>query len=92
MLDLTSLGEEIATRRRALGLSQSALALRAGVGRSTLEALENARLGELGYARITHILAALGLELKLQEAGARRPTLEDLLNEDRDDQGLDRRR
>ena len=92
MLDLVSLGEQIAAKRRTLGLTQTALARKAGVGRSTLEALENARLGELGYARITNILAALGLELRLQEAGSRRPTLEDLLNEDRDDQGLDRRR
>jgi len=91
-MNLTALGEQIATRRRALGLTQAALARKAGVGHSTLEALENARLGELGYAKITHILAALGLELRIQEAGSRRPTLEDLLNEDRDAQGLDRRR
>jgi multidrug efflux pump subunit AcrA (membrane-fusion protein) len=36
--------------------------------------------------------AALGLELKLQEANARRPTLEELMNEESDDQGMDRRR
>jgi transcriptional regulator with XRE-family HTH domain len=92
MLDLTSLGEQIAARRKALGLSQTALARKAGVGRTTLEALENGRLGELGYAKITNILAAMGLELRLQEVASRRPTLEDLLDEDRDDQGLDRRR
>jgi transcriptional regulator with XRE-family HTH domain len=90
MMNLTSLGEQIAARRRALGLSQTALAQKAGVGRSTLEALERARLGELGYAKVTHILAALGMELRLHEAGSRRPTLEDLLNEDRDAQGMDR--
>jgi transcriptional regulator with XRE-family HTH domain len=92
VLNLTSLGEQIATRRKALGLSQTALAQKAGVGRSTLEALENARLGELGYAKITNILAAMGLELRLQETGSHRSTLEDLLDEDRDDQGMDRRR
>jgi transcriptional regulator with XRE-family HTH domain len=92
MMNLISLGEQIAARRKALGMSQATLARKAGVGRSTLEALENARLGELGYAKITNILAALGLELRLQEAASRRPTLEDLLDEDRDDQGLDRQR
>lgn len=91
MLNLISLGEQIAARRKALGLTQTALARQAGVGRSTLEALENARLGELGFARVSKILAALGLELRLQPAESRRPTLEDLLNEDRDAQGLDRR-
>lgn len=75
-----------------MGLTQRELARKARVGLSTLDALENARLGELGYAKITNILAALGLELKLQEASARRPTLDDLMNEESDDKGLDRRR
>ena len=85
MLPLSSLGEEIAKKRKALGLSQAALAKKARVARSTLEALENARLGELGYSKVTNILAALGLELRLQEAGARRPTLEELMDEERHD-------
>ena len=92
MLPLFSIGESIAKKRKALGWSQTVLAKKAGVARSTLEALENARLGELGYSKVTNILTALGLELKLQEATARRPTFEDLMNEDQDDQGLDRRR
>ena len=92
MLSLSLIGEAIAEKRKAAGLSQSALARSAKVGRSTLDALENGRLGELGYSKITNILAALGLELKLQEAGSHRPTLEELLEEERDDQGLDRRR
>ncbi|MBL8039585.1 MAG: helix-turn-helix domain-containing protein [Nitrospira sp.] len=92
MLPLFSLGEAIARKRNALGWSQTVLAKKARVARSTLEALENARLGELGYAKITNILTALGLELKLQEASARRPTLDDLMSEEQDDQGLDRRR
>lgn len=92
MLPLSSIGEKIAIKRKARGLTQLALAQRARVGLSTLDALENGRLGELGYSKITNILSALGLELKLQEASARRPTLEELMNEESDDQGLDRRR
>ncbi len=96
MLFLPSIGEQIAIKRRALGLSQSALAKKAKVGLSTLDALENARLGELGFTRITNILSTLGLELKLQQARARRPTLDELLDElleeEQDDKGLDRRR
>ena len=49
-------------------------------------------MGELGYSKITNILTALGMELKLQEASTRRPTLDELMEEGRDDQGLDRRR
>jgi hypothetical protein len=46
----------------------------------------------LGYFKITNILTALGPELKLQEASAGWPTLEELIEEGRDDHGLGRRR
>jgi predicted transcriptional regulator len=92
MLPLPLLGERIAIKRRTLAMTQPMLAKRARVGLSTLDALENGRLGELGYSKINNILTALGLELKLQEASARRPTLDELMEEGRDDQGLDRRR
>ena len=92
MLPLCIIGEQIATKRKTLGLTQPTLAKKARVGLSTLDALENGRLGELGYSKITNILTALGLELRLQEASARRPTIEELMEEGRDDQGLDRGR
>ena len=87
MLDLPTLGQTIAQRRSALKLTQSALAGAAQVSRATLDALENGRTGELGYAKIARILAALDLDLKVVEAVRGRPTLEDLMDED-DDQGL----
>jgi len=92
MLALFSIGEQIAVKRKALGLSQAALAKQAKVGHSTLDALENGRLGELGLSKIVRLLSALGLELKIQEATGSRPTLEELMEEDRDDQDLDRQR
>ena len=92
MLQITSIAEQIRARRKALGLTQAALAQKAQVSRATLDALENDRLGELGYSKITSILAAVGLELKLQEASTRRPTLDELMNEERDDKSVDRRR
>jgi len=91
MLDLISIGGQIAERRKTLKLSQAALSKKAGVSRATLDALENGRSGELGFSRITRLLAALGLELKLQPASSERPTLDELMQEDRDDQSLDRR-
>ena len=91
-MTLNLIGETAASRRKALGLSQSALAKQAKVGHSTLDALENGRLGELGVSKVIRILAALGLELKIQEAADRRPTLEELMEEDLNDPGLDRRR
>ncbi len=92
MLNLGSLGTEIIEHRKKLKLSQAALARKAGISRATLEALENGRSGEVGFRKVTKLLAALGLELKLQPASAQRPTLDELLEEDRDDQSLDRRR
>ncbi len=92
MLDLLKAGEKIAERRRELKLSQTELARRAGVSRATLDALENGRAGEAGFSKVTRLLTALGLELALRKASGQRPTLDDLMREDRDDQSLDRRR
>jgi transcriptional regulator with XRE-family HTH domain len=92
MLTLAALGSQIAARRKALRLRQLDLARKAGVSRATLDALENGRSGELGFSKVSKILSALGLELQVQDAKPRRPTLDELLSEDRDDQGLDRRR
>jgi transcriptional regulator with XRE-family HTH domain len=92
MLDLIFLGAQIAAHRKKLKLSQIALARKAGISRATLDALENGRAGEVGFAKLTKLLTALGLELKLQDASSHRPTLDELLQEDRDDQSLDRRR
>ena len=92
MLDLTSIGEHIAARRKQLKLSQTELSRKAGISRATLDALENGRAGELGFSKVTRLLAALGLELTLQAARSQRPTLDELIEEDRDDKGLDRRR
>jgi transcriptional regulator with XRE-family HTH domain len=91
MLDLISIGEQIAERRKTLKLSQAALSRKAGISRATLDALENGRARELGFSKIARLLAALGLELTLQTASSRRPTLDELLQENRDDQSLDRR-
>ena len=92
MLDLISIGGQIAERRKTLKLSQAALSRKAGISRATLDALENGRAGELGFSKLTKLLAALGLELTLQAARSHRPTLDELLQENRDDQSLDRRR
>jgi transcriptional regulator with XRE-family HTH domain len=92
VLDLTSIGQRIAESRKKLKLTQAALARKAGISRATLEALENGRAGELGFSKLTKLLAALGLELTLQAASSHRPTLDELLKEDRDDQSPDRHR
>ena len=91
VLDLIFIGTQIAKRRKALKLSQAELSRKAGLSRATLDALENGRAGELGFSKVTRLLTALGLELTLQTASSRRPTLDELMQEDRDDKSLDRR-
>ena len=91
MLSLITVGAYIAKRRKAFKFSQSTLASQAGVSRATLDALENGRAGEMGFSKITRLLSALGLELKLQTASSQRPTLDELLEEDRDAKSLGRR-
>jgi transcriptional regulator with XRE-family HTH domain len=81
MLLLIDIGEEISKRRKAVGLTQAELAKMARISRSTLDALENGRMGELGYMKVNNILISLGLEFKLQVAASKRPTLDDLMLE-----------
>jgi transcriptional regulator with XRE-family HTH domain len=75
MLDLPHLGA-------ALRLTKAALAERAGVARSTIDALETGRIGELGFNRITRILGSVGLGLRVTEARQGRPTYDDLVRDD----------
>ena len=79
MLDLTSIGPRVAERRKSLKLSQATLSRQAGISRATLDALENGRAGEMGFSKLTKLLAALGLELKLQDTASQRPTLDELI-------------
>ncbi len=72
VLDLPSIGAEISARRKTVKVSQAALARQARVSRATLDALENGRVGELGFSKINRLLAALGLELTLQPASSQR--------------------
>jgi len=90
-MDLHAIGLEIARKRRTLQLTQAQLAQKARISRATLDALENGRTGELGFSKLARLAAALGLELTLQPASSRRPTLEELMQKDRDDQNVDRR-
>ncbi len=81
-MDLATLGTQIAQHRKSSGLTQSALAYRARIGRSTLDALENGRMTELGFGKISRLLAALGLAFKITDSNQGRPTLDDLREEE----------
>jgi len=71
-MNLHSLGQVIARRRREKGLTLKELSAAAGIGRSTLAALERGKITELGFARIARLCAAvdLALEARPLELGA----------------------
>ena len=56
----------IGGQRRAGGLTLSELATAAGVGRSTVAALEAGKLSELGFVKIARICTAVGLVLEVR--------------------------
>ena len=78
MLDLQHLGERIARQRKALGLTQTQLAVRSRTSRATITALETCAQRELGFNKLMAILAVLNLDLQITSANMGRPTLEDL--------------
>lgn len=82
---LDEIGKEVAVYRRERGLRQVDLATQANLSRATLDALENGRSTDIGFSRLSRLLAALGLELALRPATGNRPTLDELLREDSDD-------
>lgn len=81
MLSLHSIGEQVTIARKARSLTQSEVARRARVSRATLDALENGRIREVGVRKLSRILLTVGLELKVGPLNVQRPTLEDLMKE-----------
>jgi transcriptional regulator with XRE-family HTH domain len=84
-MDLEQIGRLIASTRKKLKLGQREVALRAAVSLRTMTLLESGRATEIGYGKLARILAALGLELRIEPVAKGRPTLEDLLKEDSGD-------
>lgn len=74
-MDLRSIGELIAVRRRAQGLTLAELAGLARVGRSTLAALEAGKLPELGLTRVARICAAVNLLLEARPLALKEPLI-----------------
>lgn len=74
-MDLRSVGRQIAERRRAKRLTLRQLASAAGVGRSTLAALEGGKTTELGYAKVARLCAAVDLVLEARPLALEAPLM-----------------
>jgi transcriptional regulator with XRE-family HTH domain len=81
-MDLIEIGELIKTTRKTKGWSQAKLSEKSGVSRARIEALENARIAEIGFKHLMRIMNSLGLDLRVTELNRGRPTLEDLAAEE----------
>ncbi len=81
-MDLIELGRRVKGARKTKAWSQTTLASKSGVSRARIEALENARIAEIGFKHLMRILNALGLDLRITELNRSRPTLEDLAAEE----------
>ncbi|MFP5234310.1 MAG: helix-turn-helix domain-containing protein [Acidobacteriota bacterium] len=69
MRTLAELGDAVAARRKALNMSQSEVASRAGLTRETLVRFERGQVTEFGSRKLMAVLAVLGMEMTLAEAG-----------------------
>lgn len=69
MQTMLELGAAVARRRRALGMKQGDVAVRAGVAQEVLSRFERGKLSEFGSRKLLAVLAALGMELEFVEMG-----------------------
>jgi transcriptional regulator with XRE-family HTH domain len=74
-MNLQAIGNLIAERRRAMGLTLAQVSARAAVGRSTLAALEAGSLPELGLERVARLCAAVDLVLEARPLALDQPLM-----------------
>lgn len=80
MKTLQELGEAAAERRRSLELRQQVVAKQAGITAESLSRFERGRSAEFGARKLLAVLAVLGMELNIVEAG-QSGTLDELRRE-----------
>ncbi|MGB8097393.1 MAG: helix-turn-helix domain-containing protein [Terracidiphilus sp.] len=69
MQSLAELGEAVAARRMALGLSQSFVAARSGLTRETIVRFERGQVTEFGSRKLLAVLAVLKMEMTFTDVG-----------------------
>jgi transcriptional regulator with XRE-family HTH domain len=69
MQTLLEVGEAVGARRRALGLKQGEVAVRAGISQEMLSRFERGKSAEFGSRKLLAVLSVLGVELQITEIG-----------------------
>ncbi len=81
-MSLEDIGAALKAARKSQKRSQGELAGMLGMSRSTISAIENGTVGEIGIRKVIALCEALGLALQAVATGAR-PTLQQLREERR---------
>lgn len=81
-MQLAEVGLLLKQARKAAGLTQEQLAAPLGMSRATISAIEGGRCQEIGFAKLSALLDAVGLALTVRTRAAR-PTLDELRAERR---------
>ncbi len=79
-VDFLEIGRQITSLRQQQKLSQQRVAEHVGISRSTLNALETGRAGDVGLRKVLKILDYLGYEMSVKEKSSF-PTFEELSRE-----------
>lgn len=82
MTTLSDVAEQLKAVRAEADLTQTELAARAGVARTTLARMETLGRGDMSVSVLVRLLEAAGYDLKVVKTGHTR-TLEDILAEQR---------
>lgn len=82
MIDLNDLGNEIKNARKQRKLTREKLAELSGVSRARIEAFENGRVSDMGFKGVLTLMNIVGLDFRLTTFNNKRPTLEDIMEED----------
>jgi transcriptional regulator with XRE-family HTH domain len=86
MTTLADIASLLRVARREAGLSQTALAQRAGVSRATVARMETLAKGDMSLSALLRLLEAAGYDLRPVKQGYVR-TVEDILAEQRREYG-----
>lgn len=80
-MNLFELGEKVRNARKALGMTQGALATKAGLSRGRLSQFESGACSDMNFNTVINVLNVLGMDLHIGDFNLGRPTYDDLKRE-----------
>lgn len=84
-MDIFDISEQVRAKRKELGISQTALAERTGLGRVRINQLETGNALDMKFSNVMTILEELGLSMRVIDAPSSRPVFEEIREEIEDE-------